>query len=266
MPYNCGVLNGMAMDKKIIVFTDLDGTFLNHTTYDFSPALPAVNRLKSLNALIIPTTSKTLAELETLNLPFGSSPQIAENGMVIFDGHEQKSVGKNYQDIITFINALQPDIRQHITGFNDISIQDVVTHTALPFENASRAKQRLGSEPFIWSGDDEAMSILISQAKTYGLSITQGGRFYHLMDAKGGKANAIRTILKQYKDTTTIALGDGPNDAEMLAIANYGIKIPNASGHDFAIQNPKGEIIEAPAQGPEGWNTAINDLLDRLRF
>lgn len=266
MQWLSGVRSGMVMNKKMVIFTDLDGSFLDHKNYDFTPTLPSVNRLKSLNALIIPATSKTLAEIKFLNLPFNQAPQIAENGMVVFDGYEQRSIGKSHHDIITFINALQPDIRKYIKGFNDMSVEDVVSHTSLPFENAKLAKQRLGSEPFIWSGDDEAMSTLMTQAKEHGFSITQGGRFYHLMSAKGGKANAIHTLLKEQKDTITVALGDGPNDAEMLAIVDYGIKIPNANGHDFAIQNPKGEIIEAPAQGPKGWNAAINDLLDRLRF
>ena len=262
----CHVENNMRKNTKIIVFTDLDGSFLDHESYDFFPALPSVNRLKALNAPIIPATSKTLAEIEALNLPFDKAPQIAENGMVVFDGYEQRSIDKSYQEIVAFIGGLQPDIRKHLIGFNDMSIEDIVFHTSLAVENAKLAKERLGSELFIWSGDDQTMRILISKAQEQGLSIVQGGRFYHFMGAKGGKANAIQTILKQHKDTITIALGDGPNDAEMLAIVDYGIKIPNANGHDFTIDNSKGEIIGAPAQGPEGWSAAINDLLDRLRF
>ena len=50
----------------MLVFTDLDGTLLDHNTYSFSPALAAINKLKSLNIPIIPVTSKTLSELMTL--------------------------------------------------------------------------------------------------------------------------------------------------------------------------------------------------------
>ena len=256
----------MPSNTNIIVFTDLDGSFLDHHSYDFSAAIPALNRLKTLNTQVIATTSKTLAELSALNLPFDTAPQIAENGMVIFDGQKTQTINKTYDEITSFIQNLSPDIRNHINGFYDMSINTVISHTSLTPQNAALAKERLGSEPFLWTGSDHAMDTLTSEAQAQGFTITQGGRFYHIMGEKGGKANAVRTILKDKEEAISIALGDGPNDAEMLGVVDYGIQIPNSSGHDFCIDNPKGEIIKATAQGPEGWNAAINDLLDRLHF
>lgn len=256
----------MLTKTNLIIFTDLDGSFLDHNNYDYSAALPALSRLKSLGSQVIPTTSKTLAELQSLNLPFGESPQIAENGMVIFDGREKRHVGKSYQDIITFIQGVPDRIRGHINGFNDMSIEDVVSHTSLSPDNARLAKDRLGSEPFLWSGNDVGLAALKEEAAGHGLQVVRGGRFYHLMSAGGGKNVAIETLLDGQDDVVTIALGDGPNDADMLGVVDYGIKIPNSRAHDFSVQNPKGDIIDAPAEGPEGWNAAINCLLDRLRF
>ncbi len=256
----------MTQNTKITVFTDLDGTFLDHKTYDYTPALPALRRLHSLSSQVIPTTSKTLSELNSLNLPFGQTLQIAENGMVVSDGALHHSIGKNYQEIIEFITSLPSNIREHINGFNDMSIEEVISLTSLTKKNAQRAKERLGSEPFLWSGSNEDMNELDHLASAQGLSITQGGRFYHLMGAKGGKADAVKSYLNGKESTISIALGDGPNDADMLAVVNYGVKIPNDEGNSFEVRNPQGEIIEAPLSGPEGWNAAINDLLDRLRF
>ena len=74
----------MKKNQKFVVFTDLDGSFLDHSTYDYTPALPAVTRLAALGIPIIPVTSKTLAEIEALDLPFGDGPKVAENGMCGF--------------------------------------------------------------------------------------------------------------------------------------------------------------------------------------
>ena len=46
-----------------IVFTDLDGTLLDHHTYDYSPALPALAKLQEKQIPLVFCTSKTAAEI-----------------------------------------------------------------------------------------------------------------------------------------------------------------------------------------------------------
>ena len=238
---------------------------MDHDSYDYSPALPALKRLKDLNIPVIPTTSKTIAEIEALDLPFDNAEKIAENGMVIFDGENTSAVDKSYLAILDFICALPGDLRHKITGFNDMSIDEVVKHTSLDPRNAELAKTRLGSEPFLWSGEQDEFSRIETLAHDAGFAIVRGGRFYHLMSANGGKDKAIKALLKgNNENAITIALGDGPNDADMLSIVDYGIKIPNASGHDFVVRRAKGKIIQSPHAGPSGWNYCVNALLDDL--
>jgi mannosyl-3-phosphoglycerate phosphatase len=68
----------------LLIFTDLDGTLLDHDTYDFSPALPALTALRADNVPLILCSSKTRAELEywkeRLNI---HDPFISENGGVL---------------------------------------------------------------------------------------------------------------------------------------------------------------------------------------
>jgi len=64
-----------------IVFTDLDGTLLDHHTYDYSPALPALAKLQERQIPLVFCTSKTAAEM----IPFRTEienvdPFIVENG------------------------------------------------------------------------------------------------------------------------------------------------------------------------------------------
>lgn len=51
-----------ALQPRLVV-TDLDGSLLDHHSYDFSPAAPWLARLKQMGVPVIPVTSKTRAEL-----------------------------------------------------------------------------------------------------------------------------------------------------------------------------------------------------------
>ena len=64
-----------------LVFTDLDGTLLDHDSYRWQPAAPWLERLRLSNVMVIPVTSKTRAELMPLRRELGlhDSPFIAEN-------------------------------------------------------------------------------------------------------------------------------------------------------------------------------------------
>lgn len=49
--------------QNIIIFTDLDGTLLDHNSYDFSEALEMLSYIKNHNIPLILTTSKTKIEV-----------------------------------------------------------------------------------------------------------------------------------------------------------------------------------------------------------
>ncbi len=267
----------MKIKYNIIIFTDLDGSFLDHDTYDYTPALSAVNRLRDYEIPLIPVSSKTLAEIRALDFDFGDVPAIAENGMVIdvpagflptpYNGASTITPAAGYEEIRSFINDLPDDLRIGVCGFGDMSISEVAQCTGLHDRGAALAKDRQGSEPFIWSGNDYDLRALTGLAEENSLKITRGGRFYHLM-GNGGKETAIQWLLTRlgHKGMTSIALGDGANDRGMLSCVDYGVKIPNENGHSFQIENPRGMIINAEQPGPLGWGMAVNTLLDDLPF
>jgi len=266
------------MTIHALVFTDLDGSLLDHHSYDHSPALSALERLAKLGAALIPTTSKTLAEIEALAIDFGNAPRIAENGMAVhcpegcfehFSGIYCESA--DIKILAAALDDLPEDLRAHITGMHEMSIKDVVRHTGLPERSAVLAKERNASIPFIWTGNDAEMKNLCALIAGKCFRVTRGGRFYHLM-GQGSKGAALGWVCEQYKKQSpdahyvSIALGDGANDAEMIAAADYGVKIPNPDGYDFEIHDARGTIIHAPKPGPAGWSAAIHSILDELNL
>jgi predicted mannosyl-3-phosphoglycerate phosphatase (HAD superfamily) len=71
----------MISAPKLIIFTDLDGSLLDHFTYSFELAIPLLKSLEQLHILVIFTTSKTVAEVEYLRRKIGNlHPFIVENG------------------------------------------------------------------------------------------------------------------------------------------------------------------------------------------
>lgn len=267
--------------RNLLVLTDLDGTLLDHQTYAFEPALPALQQLTECQIPVIFVTSKTSAEANELRQHLKNPhPFIVENGsalvipkgyfpgdatLEIKDGFEIIRLCPTYE---TIRNQLQQWRKQHhfdVVGFGDWSAVEVARQTGLSAAEAGRAKQRLGSEPFLWNDSDAALATFSRLISDAGLRLVQGGRFYHLL-GQADKAKAVQVLLGFYRQhfefsPQTIALGDSPNDQDMLALADQAVVIRNHSGEhmDYHGSNP---VYFSQAQGPAGWCEAIQLLLD----
>ena len=75
----------MVSFAPLVVFSDLDGTLLDHDTYSFDAARPALERLRVDGVPLILCTSKTRAEIAPLRRALGNThPFISENGGAVF--------------------------------------------------------------------------------------------------------------------------------------------------------------------------------------
>ena len=72
----------MTAQLPLLVFSDLDGTLIDHHSYDWSPAMPALAALGSIGAGVVLASSKTAAEIDLLRRDMGLEdwPAIVENG------------------------------------------------------------------------------------------------------------------------------------------------------------------------------------------
>jgi mannosyl-3-phosphoglycerate phosphatase len=260
--------------SRWIVFTDLDGTLLDHDSYDWSPARPALDRLRRAAIPLVPASSKTLAELERLRLDIGlDGPAIGENGCALWlpgdwlDGPARvERFGPDYAEIRAVLAQLR-DADFDFFGFADMNAEEVAAVTGLTPADARLAMRREASEPLQWRGDDRALSNFRNALAKRGLRLLLGGRFLHVMGACD-KASAMRRLCDRYAvrhgcPVRCIALGDSPNDAEMLAAADVPIVIRRPDGSALSLPTRKDAIIsEVP--GPEGWNQALSGVLDRI--
>jgi len=259
------------MTKKLIssslIFTDLDGTLLNHDNYSFEDASHMLGFIKTNNIPLIIVTSKTKNEVMQIQKKLAiSTPFIVENGGgVIFpkeEGHDILALGYSYQEIRSFFQEYATIY--NIRGFGDMEVQEVMELTDLPHEQAREAKERLFSEPFVLENESDFVR-LKQHAKKDGLDIVKGGRFNHLITLGQDKSVAVKKLIEfhennEQKPYHSIALGDSANDLEMLKAVDTAILIPHLDGSylECDIDN----LIKAKESGALGWNNTLKEYFD----
>ncbi len=265
----------MTEHSHYVIFTDLDGTLLDHDTYSWAPAAPAIARIKKLGIPLIAISSKTLAELSYINSEHDLfDGLIGENGGVICLGNQIEQPGPATRTIDAARDAIRAAVAVPVQSFHTVSPAIIANATGLAIDDAARAGDRFCSDPLIWQPDDADIATARTIAETFALKLVKGGRFHTLCGPTTDKGAAMARMLELLAQNgvlpstgvtpRTIALGDSANDATMLAAADFPIQIPqkHASTTTALIKDQK--LIIAPEPGPAGWNAAIQSLLDQL--
>ncbi|MBY6006334.1 HAD-IIB family hydrolase [Salipiger bermudensis] len=252
---------------RLIVFTDLDGTLLDHGDYSYSAAMPALDALRAQGIPLILASSKTAAEIAPLHdaLGLGDWPIIVENGAQRVTPGADMHDRSVYARLRRLLDDLPADLRTSYRGFGDMTDDEVAEITGLPLAGARLARLRNFTEPGIWSGDESDLAAFLAALEAKGIAARRGGRFLTLSFG-GTKAQQMAGIMADLGRDTAIALGDAPNDTEMLETARYGVIIRNDHGQGIPALpgETDGTIIRSEAPGPAGWNACVLALLDRL--
>ncbi|GAA3961003.1 HAD-IIB family hydrolase [Allohahella marinimesophila] len=257
--------------RRLLIYTDLDGTLLDHDSYDTSATASLRQQLKQLGVPVVWNTSKTAAELESLRLSLEhTDPYIVENGAALYFPDEstqqpKMTFGPGHDHIMTCLEGVRRQFR--FKGFHDMSVAEVAAATGLDEGDAALAKQRQFSEPLTWQDSPGKMSDFLAAMADCGLHVLRGGRFVHIL-GEFNKATPMAWLNDYYAtqwDATvdTVALGDSQNDIAMLQAADraYLIRSP---AHVTPQINGQANIRIAKGYGPEGWAEAMAAEVDAL--
>lgn len=254
----------------LLVFTDLDGTLISHSTYQWDAAQPALNALRQIGAGVVMASSKTAAEIISLRqeLELESWPAIVENGAgVLPPDCRDVPAGSDYAALRRVLDDLPSELRRRYRGFGDMDTQEIVRLTGLSLDAATRATQRAFSEPGLWSGDVASKSEFLGHLAQNGVSAREGGRFLTLSFGTT-KADRMAQIIARYRPRVTLALGDASNDVEMLQTADHGVIVANPHRDPMPPLDGEenGRIIRTTLAGPEGWSHAVLERISRIKL
>jgi len=266
----------MTGPNRLLVFSDLDGTLLDHDTYGFENARPALRLLKERGHRLVLASSKTAAEMAPIReaTGFEHCEAIIENGAGILPPLKMElfasSGGTEHDRLCRALAALPAGLRACFTGFSDWSVEEVARRTGLSQDAAALAKKRMFSEPGIWRGSESDFEDFRAILGKDSIFVQQGGRFSTLSFG-GTKGARLADLAEHYRrvdgaSSLTVALGDAPNDRDMLARADIAIVIPNPAHAGLAgFTRPEGKQLRwAQKTGAAGWNEEVLRLLDEI--
>jgi mannosyl-3-phosphoglycerate phosphatase family protein len=264
-----------------LIATDLDGTLLDHHTYTYAPAMPALTLCRKQDIPVIFNTSKTASESIRLRSELDNHhPFIVENGSAVyipagyFSTKPQDCVtvgdfwvhhlGKTREKILALLASINGKQHFRYAGFSEWSAEEIADKTGLPIESAREANQRDYSEPMLWQDEDTRFDVFRNLVNEQGMKILRGGRFLHVL-GESDKGIALTWLKEQYqratgKIFTLVALGDSDNDIDMLEAADIAIVVRSPT-RDAPKLSAGNKVIYTRAYGPSGWNEALTQLL-----
>lgn len=265
-----------------LVFTDLDGSLLDHHSYSFEPARDQLRALEEAGVPVIPATSKTRAELEALRDTLANShPFIAENGAAIFipegyfdaqpadtrcvDGYWVRELAAGRAHWVDILGAMAAEYGDDFEYFSRAGTAGIAAMTGLDDAAAARANQRDYSEPVQWRGARDRLDRFTSELRAAGATVNRGGRFL-AVSGDCDKGRALVWLAAVYVEqwgcgrADTLAIGDGDNDRAMLEIADTALLI-RSPVHDFPSLSRDAGVMRSRGYGPVGWAEGVAEWL-----
>jgi mannosyl-3-phosphoglycerate phosphatase family protein len=256
----------MGDSAPIVVVTDLDGTLLDHDTYEAGPAAAAVTALQDAGAVIVCCSAKTRTEQQVHRDELGiDGPFIVENGAAVHgaDGAALEILGLPYDEVRRRLATAAARLGVTVRGFGDMPAAELARRTNLSEAAAQRAQAREYTEAFVVEGPQPDANGLGAALADAGLHLQRGARFWTAGGAhdKGLAVGRLRQLLTRElgRSPMLYGLGDTYNDAAMLAAVDipFLVQRPDGTWADLAVEG----LRRLPGIGPAGWCQGADAIL-----
>ncbi|GAB3281474.1 HAD-IIB family hydrolase [Parahaliea aestuarii] len=261
-----------------LVFTDLDGTLLDHYNYSYADAMPRLRALERMGIPVIPVTSKTRAEIEQLRAELRNRhPFVVENGAAVFipegyfpqapaetrlyDGYWVREFAPPRSRWLELLESMDEVYSGEFSSFFRLGTRGIMELTGLPEARARQANQREYSEPVHWIGRESRRQRFQADLEAAGATVLQGGRFL-AVSGNTDKGRALRWLRACFSGPVQdLAAGDSGNDCAMLEAAATALLV-RSPAHAFPALRRVDGVIQSRAFGPAGWAEGVSRWLD----
>ena len=258
-----------------VVFSDCDGTLLDHHTYSYEKAREGISLLRERDIPLVLVSSKTLPEMKILHEDLRlMSPFIFENGGgVAFPGEGDFRIdisGETVRELQACIPVLEMELKSRVRPMTAMDTDEISRLTGLSIESAGLARQRTASIPFIIENgtihDMDALDAVNRVLVARGVEITKGGRFYHLISAGTGKGTAVKKVIDYYialghDSVYSCGIGDSENDIPMLRAVDLPFMVRKPDGSFMKAEIPG--VLYTESAGPGGFTEAVRHFVSR---
>jgi mannosyl-3-phosphoglycerate phosphatase family protein len=265
---------------RYVVFTDLDGTLLDHHTYAYEDALPGLQLLREHKIPLVFCSAKTRAEQmvyrDALKV---RDPFIVENGGAVYiepgyfkkphaftrsaKGFDVLEFGRPCADVRQILSLVREELRLPLKGYGDMTLGEISALTGLDEQSAVLASQREYEETVVTQMSDSDRERFRAALARHGVNMTSGARFISISTANDkGRATLalIEMFRREWSEVVTVGIGDSWNDAPLLSVTDLALQVQQPGGTWAEL--PVNGVRKVNGVGPKGWTLAMRQLLE----
>ena len=268
---------------RIVVFSDPD-TLREEGNHGWEETRAAVCTLNERGIAVVLWGNETRSEMELIQSDLDlHHPFISENGAGLFvphgyfrdppvagrDAHTYHVVdfGQPYHKVAEALHHAAAKVGVDISGFSDMSIQEVAQDCGLSLAQARLAKLREYDEPFrMLDSEPAAYSRICSALRRLGLRCFTHETFHHASGVTD-KAQSLRLLASLYRrahsgQVLTVGLAKRPSETCLLHAVDIPMIVQSdaADGARLGRKVPIARLVSASGTG--AWCQAILQLVD----
>ncbi|MPV36059.1 HAD family hydrolase [Georgenia subflava] len=249
----------------LLVALDIDGTLLTHDGEMSAEVVSAVADLRDIGAKVVLATGRSVQAVTPVAARLGLTEgyAVCSNGAVCVRLDASLDAGYELTDVITFdpgpaLRLLRQELPEGLFAVEDLGRGYKVTAPfpmgeltgevqVVDFEEllAAPATRVTLRAPHLDAADFDA---LVDRIGLHGVSYAVGWTAWLDISPEGvTKASALETLRGRMDVATgsTVAMGDGGNDLEMLGWAAHGVAMGNAGEHVRAVADAvTGDVLD----------------------
>lgn len=249
------------------VFTDLDGTLLEPDGSVCDEVFAVLTELREARVPVCPLTSKTASELASIMAMLGlATPAGLENGAGVLLGDDKVELHPAAVPVVELVTSLvraRVETGAPVRTILELRDDELSVFTGLRGGALSAARARQATLPLVVEGswDDTLRAALVP---SWPLRLIRGNKFLHLQGDHDKITVVPRLIeLLGRNAGVTVACGDSPNDAQLLAWADVPIIVPGRDGPHPELARVVRHARVAPLPHGRGWAASLRHILSQ---